>query len=191
MSEQRNHVSAASPQVNAQTPRRRARRWLLIATVALGAAFTGALATRAIGEYGFGPGPWHGRGLINAPLDSAQAEDRADRMVRHLAIEIDATTEQQEKLRTVAKAAIKDLFPMREKLQAARQRAHALLTQPSIDRAAIEALRAEQMALADAASRRLAQAIGDAAEVLTAEQRRKIDDHLKWRRSHWRGWHRG
>jgi protein CpxP len=191
MSEHRNPVSAASPQANAQTPRRRARGWLLIVTVALGAALTGALATRAVGEYGFGPGPWHGRPLMHGPLDPAQAEDRADRMVRHLAIEVDASTEQQERLRVIAKAAVKDLLPMREKAQAARERVHALLTQPTVDRTAIEAFRAEQMALADAASRRLAQAIGDAAQVLTSEQRRKIDDHLRWRRGYWRGWHRG
>ena len=66
-----------------------------------------------------------------------------------------------------------------------------LLTQPSVDRAAIEAFRAEQIALADAASKRIAQALADAAEVLTPEQRRKIDDHLAARRGYWRGWHRG
>jgi Spy/CpxP family protein refolding chaperone len=47
------------------------------------------------------------------------------------------------------------------------------------------------MALADEASRRFAQAIADAAEVLTPEQRRKIDDHIRWRRERWRAWHRG
>ena len=68
---------------------------------------------------------------------------------------------------------------MREKAQSARQRGRELLTQPTVDRAAIEALRAEQMALADAASKRFAQALGDAAEVLTPEQRRKLDDALE------------
>ena len=56
---------------------------------------------------------------------------------------------------------------------------------------AIESFRAEQLALADAASKRIAQALGDAAEVLTPEQRRKIDEHLTARRAFWRGWHRG
>ena len=59
-------------------------------------------------------------------------------------------------------------------MESARQRGRTLLTQPSIDRGAIEALRAEQLALADAASKRLAQALADAAEVLTPEQRRRI-----------------
>ena len=124
-------------------------------------------------------------------LDPAQAEDRADRMVRHLAIEIDATSQQQERLRVIAQAAVRDLMPMREQAQAARARAPALLTQPSVDRAAIEAFRAEQLALADAASRRIAQALADAAEVLSPEQRRKIEEHLAARRAPWRRWYRG
>ena len=48
------------------------------------------------------------------------------------------------------------------------------------------------MALADAASKRFAQALGDAAEVLTPEQRRKIDEFIEWRaEASGSGWHRG
>jgi periplasmic protein CpxP/Spy len=187
------HVSEQSNQAapaTAAPPRpRRARGWLFITAIALTAAFTGALTTRAFTQ-GFGPG-WHGRGFMAGPMTPAEAEDRADRFIRHAAIELDATPEQQEKLRTIAKAAVKDLLPMREKAKAARERVTALLGQPTLDRAAIEQFRAEQMALADAASKRFAQAIGDASEVLTPEQRRKIAEHIEWRRSNWRRWHRG
>jgi len=34
-------------------------------------------------------------------------------------------------------------------------------------------------------------ALADAAEVLTPEQRRKIDEQVQWRRDRWRSWHRG
>jgi Spy/CpxP family protein refolding chaperone len=47
------------------------------------------------------------------------------------------------------------------------------------------------MALAEAASKRFAQAIGDVNEVLTPEQRRKIAERIEMRRNYWRGWHRG
>jgi Spy/CpxP family protein refolding chaperone len=80
---------------------------------------------------------------------------------------------------------------MREKAQAARAQARELLTQPSVNRAEIERFRTEQIALADAASRRLAQALADAAEILTPEQRRKIGDHLERREHRRRWWHRG
>ena len=169
-----------------QPPRPR-RRWLFASTLALGAALTGAAASQALS---YGPGPWRGPGFMG-PLDPVQIENGADRAMRHLAIEVDATTEQQEKLRAIAKGAVRDLVPMREKAVSARERARGLLTQPNVDRAAIEAFRAEQMALADAASKRVAQVLGDAAEILTPEQRRKLDDLIQWRRSQWGLWHRG
>jgi Spy/CpxP family protein refolding chaperone len=175
---------------------RRTRRILAIAGIVLAAGLTGAVATRAASQHGFGPGHWHGHGMMGdrfgGPIDPARAADRADRMVRHLAIEIDATSEQQEKLRAIVKSAVQDLVPLREKAQAARQQARQLLTQPTIDRAAIEAFRAQQVAQADAASKRLSQALADAAEVLTPEQRQKISEHMAQRGGgHWRRWHRG
>lgn len=181
-------------QSNPQTAAPRRRRWLTVSAVALAAAFTGAAATSAVGQYGppWGwHGGWHGPGFMHGPLTPEQIEDRVDRGIRHVAIELDATPEQQEKLRTIAKGAVKDLLPMREKAQTARARAAELLTQPKVDRSAIEAFRAEQLSLADAASKRFAQAVGDAAEVLTPEQRQKAHELLKWRRGFWHGWRRG
>jgi Spy/CpxP family protein refolding chaperone len=167
------------------------RRWsrpriaLVVAIVLLAAGVTGAFATGALG-HGFGFGGRHHFGFMSP----GAIEDRADRMVRHLAIELDATTEQQERLRVLVKAAVRDLLPLREQAQAARREARELLTRPTIDRAEIEKFRSEQIALADRASRRIAQALADAAEILTPEQRSKIEDHLE-RREHWRGWRRG
>jgi Spy/CpxP family protein refolding chaperone len=163
----------------------RRRTAILVLLVALAVGLTGVFATGAFSR-GFGFGPGHHFGSMSP----AMIEDRADRMVRHVAIEIDATAEQQERLRALVKAAVRDLLPMREKAQAARAQARELLTQPNINRAEIERFRTEQLALADAASRRLVQALADAAEILTPEQRNKINDHLE-RREHWRGWRRG
>jgi protein CpxP len=199
MTEQNN--PARGPDGNPQPGRKGGRRWFLVTATAIVAALGGAVASQALSQdgppwhRGFMGGPMHG-GFMGGPMhrgafDPARAEDRADRMVRHLAVEIDATAEQQDKLRTIAKAAVKDLVPMREKAQSARERARSLLTATTIDRAAIEAFRADQVALADQASKRIAQALGDAAEVLTPEQRRKVEDRLESRRNHWHGWHRG
>ena len=166
---------------------RRRRRWLPIAAVAVVAAFTGAAATSAVG-WGPGWGRWH---HWRGPMSPAQIEERVDRGVRHAVIELEATPEQEEKLRTIARGAVKDLLPMREKARAARARAAELLTRPTIDRAAIEAFRAEQMALAETASKRFAQALGDVAEVLTPEQRQKVHEFVQRRRGFWHRWHRG
>jgi protein CpxP len=181
-----------NPGTPAPARRRRGRAALLALLVALGVGTTAFFAGQAFSQPGFGPfghGGWHGRGFMMGQMDPAQIEDRADRMVRHLAIEVDATAEQQERLRAVVKSAVKDLLPMREKAQAARQRGRELLTQATIDRAAIEAFRAEQIAQVDAISKRVAQAVADAASVLTVEQRRKIEEHTRPRPGFW-GWRR-
>lgn len=184
------------PATSAEQPRqpRRLRRALFIVFVAGAAGLTGAFASSAFsqgfGGHGFGP-PWHARAFGGQAFDPAAVEARADRMVRHLAIEVDATAEQQERLRGIVRAAIRDLVPLREKAMSARQRGRELLTQTTIDRAAIESLRAEQMALADQATRRFTQALADAATVLNPEQRRKLAERIDRWRSFRRGWHRG
>src|SRR5262249_18141924 len=163
-----------TPGLPAPQPRRRGRTIFAITLVALVAAFAGAFGSTAFSQgFGFGPRGWHrGPGFLGG--DPARIEERADRMVRHLAVELDATSEQQEQLRGIVKAALKDLLPMREKAQALRQRGRELLLAPTVDRAAIESLRGEHMALADAFSKRVSQALADAASVLNADQRRKL-----------------
>jgi Spy/CpxP family protein refolding chaperone len=186
-------TQSATPSGSNDVPKPK-RRWFLLTAGALAAALTGAVATTALSE---GGPPWMRGGMMGGPFhmggpfSPAAAEDRADRMIRHLAIEIDATPEQLDKLRSISKTTVRDLLPLRDKAQSARERARDLLTQSTLDRAAIEAFRREQMALADEASRRIANALADASEVLTPEQRRKIDEHVQWRRNRWHNWRRG
>jgi Spy/CpxP family protein refolding chaperone len=134
-------------------------------------------------------GDWHA-GLFDGIIE-AVVEARADRAVRHLSIEIDATAEQQDKLRAIVRDAVKDLLPVREKIMAARATARELLTQQTVDRAAIEKFRADQIAMHDAVSKRLVQAVADAAEALTPEQRRRIGDMVAAHRGHWGPWGHG
>ena len=185
----------------------RGRKIALVSALVLGAGVTGVFVTHAVNAQGmapgfgrdfgqgFGPGSGHGfrhgGGFMGGAFDPAQIENRADRMVRHLAVEIDATAEQQDKLRTIARGAVKDLVPMRARAQAARERAEALLVQPNLNRSDIESFRTEQMALADAFTKRVAQALGDASDVVTPEQRKKLDELIAARRDSRRWWHRG
>jgi periplasmic protein CpxP/Spy len=126
-------------------------------------------------------------GLFDGAIE-ALVEAHADRMIRHLSIDIDATADQQEKLRAIVRDAVKDLLPVREKMRAARATARELLTQQTIDRAAIEKFRTDQIAIHDAASKRLVAAVADAADVLTPEQRRKVSDMLPGRGGGWGPW---
>jgi protein CpxP len=159
--------------------------------VAVVAGLTGNILTTAFGQ-GF---PWHAGHegtFMGGPLTPAQIDDRIDRMTRHMAIELDASADQQARIASIAKAAVSDLRPLHEKAQAARSQAVTLLTAPTIDRSAIERLRGEQIGLAETASKRLAQAVADASEVLNPDQRRKVADWVAaFEGGPWARWHRG
>jgi protein CpxP len=135
----------------------------------------------AISWRAFGQGRHHG------PMDPAAMDQHIERMIKHLAVEVDATPEQQQKLGVIAKQAAKDLAPLREQHREARKQAIELFTAPRVDRAALEKLRAGHLAQAESASRRLTQALADAADVLTPEQRKQLAQHIERRRHH--GWH--
>jgi len=131
---------------------------------------------------------WHRAGFAAGPLDPAAVEEHLDRMLKHLYVEIDATEEQKQRLEPIVKQAAKDLLPLRDKARAARKRAVELLTADTIDRTAVEALRAEHLQLAEQASRRLTQALADVAEVLTPAQRKELAARIE---RHGRGWRHG
>lgn len=181
MADQATPAGADTGQTPPRRCRGRGRAALLILLVALLGGVTGGLVTRAFGQ------GWHPGMFMGGPIDAANVDQRVDRMVRHFAIEVDASVEQQAKLATIAKAAAKDLLPLRDQAKAARKEGLALLAAANVDRAAIEQLRARQLALAETASKRIAQAIGDAAEVLTAEQRKNLTDRIEAMHA---GWHR-
>ena len=126
----------------------------------------------------FAQGGRHGGGWGSGPIDPAAMNERIEHFVKHLAVEVDATPKQQQKLAAIAKDAAKELVPLRERMHETRKQAIALLSASNIDRAAIEKLRAAQLAQAETASRRLTQALADAAEVLTPEQRKKLAEHV-------------
>ena len=174
-----NPVPVATPTNESPRACRAARASCCLSSFVIAAAGMAAFASSAFSQ-GFGP-PWQARPFWGQTFDPAAIEDRADRMVRHLSIEVDATPEQQERLRGIVRSAVRDLVPLREKAMNSRQRGRELLTQTTIDRAAIETLRTEQMALADQATRRVSQAIADAASVLTpgaAQEDRRADRSL-------------
>jgi periplasmic protein CpxP/Spy len=164
---------------------------IALLAVALLAGLIGNTLPRAFAQgYGWQHFGMRGGGMFGASLTPAQIDDRIDRMTKHMAIELDATSDQQAKLASIAKAAAGDLRALREKAQAARAQAVTLLTAPTVDRTAIERLRAEQIGLAETASKRIAQALADAAEVLSPQQRRQVADWIA-SRGPWPHWHRG
>jgi protein CpxP len=192
------YIPASPGTTSAPARSGRLAKTAVVLALGLGLVGAGVAATSSFGQgfgfnpgFGFGHGPGHWRGgPAGGKFDPARAEERADRMIRHISVEVDATAEQQEKLRGIVKNAVKDMVPMREKLFAARKQARDLLLAQNIDRAAIEKLRTDQLAVADALSKRFTQALIDAAEVLNPDQRQKLEGLLP-PGGRWRGWSRG
>lgn len=170
--------------------RRGGRKMLGLAALVGGVLLVGGVTAKAFSHGFFHHGGFRGGHhmsfMSGGPIDPARMDERIERGIKHFAVEADATPDQVQKLTAIAKAAARDLLPMREKMQAARKQAVELMTGASIDRAQIEKLRTDKLADMDAVSKRMTQAMADAAEILTPEQRKKLADRMAERRSHWR-----
>jgi periplasmic protein CpxP/Spy len=155
------------------------RPWLnrrtLVVLVA-GATLVGGVAALAGGR-GMA-GCQHGM-MMDGAHSPAEISAHVDHMLKHLYVEIDATDAQKTKIGPLVKQAVNDLLPLREQLQAAHAQTIDGLTQPTVDRAALEAARAAHLQLADQASKRFVQLIADVGDVLSPAQRTALAEHLK------------
>src|SRR5262249_2362768 len=115
----------AAPRNPPPASRGRGRVALFLVLAALGGALAGGLVTDPVGQM---PPMWHMRPFMGDPFDPANVDRRVERVMKHLAVEADATAEQQAKLVGIAKGAVGDLLPLREKLQANRAKALDLFT---------------------------------------------------------------
>jgi protein CpxP len=168
--------TAQTPIPGNEHPRRR-----FFKGAALAAAMAGVTAALGIKAFAHADGRWRHGGFMGADLDPDQLDEHLNRMLKHLYVEIDATEAQRQQLGPLVKSAAADLLPLRVQMRDARRQAVALLTQEHIDRTALEALRAEQLGLAEQASRRLTQALADVADVLTPAQRKQLAERMgRW-----------
>lgn len=119
-----------------------------------------------------GPGGPGGHGPMGGPMGLLHG--RALDAVK-------ATPEQRNQIRQIMEAAHKDLAGQRDARRALRDEGMKLFSQPTIDPAAAESLRLKRQALQDQASRRMTQAMVDAARVLTPEQRKQLGEQMQRR----------
>ena len=124
-----NPDQTASPR---QRNGRRGTFLIALLAVAVLAGLGGSMLSSAFGQgASWHRISWHSGGMFGGPLTPAQIDDRIDRITKHMAIELDATQDQQVKLANIAKAAVTDLRPLKEKAQGARAQAVTLLTAPT------------------------------------------------------------
>jgi protein CpxP len=131
-------------------------------------AGTTAAVLIGAGAYAFasagGPGGWHGRFMRDF------IEYRVDKTLTG----IGANDEQKDRIKALVKTTMDEVRPNRDERRAMREEVMKLLEAPTIDREAIEKLRAERIAEMDAKSKVVAKAVADAAEILTPDQRKKL-----------------
>ena len=143
------------------------------------AFFAGAALVAGVGAAtAMGTGGWHHGMMMHGAESPADMSAHIDHVLKHLYVEIDATDAQKAKIGPLVQQAVSDLLPLHTQFQAAHTQALQGLTQPTIDRAALEAAREAHLQLADQASKRIVQLLGDVGDVLTPAQRNALATHL-------------
>lgn len=159
--EQMQRVQAAA------APRQHGLKWMILSVV-LAVSATVALSAWARPHHdGYGMG---GPGMM---MDGRGV----DRMLDGL----NATDAQRTQIKQIMEAAAADLKAQRESGRALRERSMQIFAAPNVDAAAAEAVRQQMLQQHDQASKRMLQAMLDASQVLTPEQRVKLGERMKQR----------
>jgi periplasmic protein CpxP/Spy len=142
--------------------------------------FAGALtltaSTFAVSAFAMPAGPGAGAiyGMGAGPLMGRMLPSMLDR--------VGATPEQRSQIQKIMDANSAERGAQIEATRALQDQAMALFSQPTVDANAVEALRQKQMALHDAASKRMTTAMIEISRVLTLEQRKQMADDARQRR---------
>jgi Spy/CpxP family protein refolding chaperone len=145
--------------------------------------FLGSLIAACIvlagGSLAFAHG-MHG-GWRHGGMDTEEMTEHLQVHIQHVLDEADATPEQKAQVKAIVAAATQDLEALHRQHGGIHKQLHEIFTAPVIDRSRLEAVRAEHVQALDAASKRCASALADAAEVLTPEQRRTLGEKMAQR----------
>lgn len=124
-----------------------------------------SLAFAAFAQFG-GPGSHHFGGS-----HAGFSADRAEFAIDFVLSKVDASDTQKEQVLSIVQSAVAEVKPMMGDRESIHQAVQEILTQPHVDRAALEEIRINMLQKADVASQRMVQTLAEAAEVLTPEQR--------------------
>jgi protein CpxP len=150
-------------------------RYTVLAFIA-GAGLSGGVAALAQGA---GMAAFHHGMMMSGSESPADMAAHIDHVLKHLYVEIDATDAQKAQIDPLVRQAMNDLMPLHAQAQSAQTQFFQALTQNTVDRSALEAARTAHLQLADQASKRFVQLVGDVGSVLTPTQRQALANHLK------------
>ncbi len=104
---------------------------------------------------------------------------RFEKATQRVLKKADATEEQKAKIKPIADDLAAALYGFREEHRAIRGRFIKAFEADRVDPGEVARIREDAIALADRASKKVAEAIVKASEALTPEQRRKLAEHWK------------
>lgn len=153
-----------------------APRKALLALALIGSAALGA------GALAHSPGESH---AMQAGADVAQGIlAHVNDMLQYVYTEVGATDAQKAQLASITQQARTDFAQIQNQGGNGHARLFGLLTQPSIDRNAVEAEYAAHMKVHEQVSQRTLQFLLDVAEALTPAQRKVLADHAAQHAAH-------
>jgi Spy/CpxP family protein refolding chaperone len=97
---------------------------------------------------------------------------------------VDASDEQREQVKARIGDAMEEMHVVHEQHRSNKEAWLAALSEPVLDREALESLRVQEMALADQASQQLLDVVGDVGDILSAEQRAELIELARDFRGH-------
>lgn len=149
-----------------------ALRTPLLAFAILGATTSGAFAHPPGGE------PAH------ATVAADDVITHVDGMLQYVYENVGASEAQKTQITSIMQQAQGDLAQLQTQRVDGHARLFALLTQPTINRSAVEAERVAHVSIHEQASKRVMQFLLDVAEVLTPAQRKAMADHFAQHSTH-------
>ena len=111
--------------------------------------------------------------------DPQAAREHAEEAAEWMLGKVDATDDQEEKVKAIVSATVDDFADLAGRHQSQRDAFKMAFSQPIIDRGELERLRQNEMQLADTASSRLVEMLVDVAEVLTVGQRGELMEYAQ------------
>lgn len=169
------------------------KRWLMPAML-IGALLIGGLVGRActherMRDDGRGGMAMQGHGQMQGNFGGGdkmgmrgQGGMISPKMIERIGDKVNATDEQKKKLSEIATKLNEGQAERQTAMQSMRQKSFELLSANPVDANAVEQVRANQIASMDEQSKRMSQAMLEAAQVLTPEQRAQLAKMMPSRR---------
>lgn len=150
----------------------RGRRWVRVALVATGATMALVIGGAMVLPIGEATAGFFGR---HHDRHSPEAiREKADFVMGWVLSSVDATDEQEAQVSEILDRTLAELAPLRDAREVDRAAFVAAISGPTVNRAALQDLRAEKVADMTVASEQVVEALADIAEVLTQEQRDEL-----------------